>query len=156
MYVEILWKRGEIVPEEQFLLLSTIFCYLMLDFYVKTRISFSLRDKQLFEITKVEMTRVDCRCGLYLSQQTAPVLKVCQRIYKLYYLQAQMVATFMRTAIAKVLDMIYELLLGKFIIKYIALSFSSCLSINFAVFKYGITNNDIMDGISTNVPLWVN
>ena len=55
-----LWKRGEIAPEEQFLLLSTIFCYLMLDFYVKTGIRFSLRDKRLFEITEVEITRVDC------------------------------------------------------------------------------------------------
>ena len=59
---KILWKRGEIAPEEQFLLLSTIFYYLMLmlDFYVKTRIRFSLRDKRLFEITEVEITRVDC------------------------------------------------------------------------------------------------
>ena len=58
--LKILWKKGEIAPEEQFLLLSTIFCYLMLDFYVKTRIRFSLRDKRLFEITKVEITKVDC------------------------------------------------------------------------------------------------
>ena len=60
--LKILWKRGEIAPEEQFLLSSTIFYYLMLmlDFYVKTRIRFSLRDKQLFEITEVEITRVDC------------------------------------------------------------------------------------------------
>ena len=57
--LKILWKTGEIAPE-QFLLLSTIFCYLMLDFYVRTRISFSLRDKGLFEITEVEITRVDC------------------------------------------------------------------------------------------------
>ena len=42
------------------LLLSTIFYYLMLDFYVKTGIRFSLRDKRLFEITEVEITRVDC------------------------------------------------------------------------------------------------
>ena len=55
-----MWKRGEIAPEEQFLLLFTIFCYLMLDFYVETRIRFSLRDKRLFEITEVEITRVDC------------------------------------------------------------------------------------------------
>ena len=55
-----LWKREEIAPEEQFLLLPTIFCYLMVDFYVKTRIRFSLRDKRLFEITEVEITRVDC------------------------------------------------------------------------------------------------
>ena len=33
---------------------------LMLDFYVKTRVRFSLRDKRLFEITEVEITRVDC------------------------------------------------------------------------------------------------
>ena len=55
--LKILWKRAEITPEEQFLLLSTIFCYLMLDFCVKTRIRFSLRDKLLFEITEVEITR---------------------------------------------------------------------------------------------------
>ena len=35
--LKILWKRGEIAPEEQFLLLSTIFCYLMLDFYGKKK-----------------------------------------------------------------------------------------------------------------------
>ena len=57
--LKILWKRGEIAPDEQYILLSTIF-YLMLDFYVKTRIRFSLRDKRLFEITEVEITRVDC------------------------------------------------------------------------------------------------
>ena len=53
-------KKGEIAPEEQLLLLSTIFYYLVLDIFVKTRIRFVLRDKRLFEITKVEMTRVDC------------------------------------------------------------------------------------------------
>ena len=58
--LKILWKRREIAPEEQFLLLSTIFCYLMLDFCVKTRIRFSLRDKRLFEITELQITRVDC------------------------------------------------------------------------------------------------
>ena len=58
--LKILWKRGEIASEEQFLLLPIIFYYLMLDFYVKTRIRFSLRDKRLFEITEVEITRVDC------------------------------------------------------------------------------------------------
>ena len=56
--LKILSKRGEIAPEEQFLLLSTIFCYLMLDFYVKTQIRFSLLDKRLFEITEVEITTV--------------------------------------------------------------------------------------------------
>ena len=58
--LKILWEMGEIAPEEQFLLLSTIFYNLMLDFYVKTGIRFSLRDKRLFEITEVEITRVDC------------------------------------------------------------------------------------------------
>ena len=58
--LKIMWKRGEIAHEEQFLLLPTIFCYLMLDFYVKSGIRFSLRDKRLFEITEVEITRVDC------------------------------------------------------------------------------------------------
>ena len=58
--LKILWKRGEIAPEEQFLLLFTIFYYLMLDFCVKTRIRFSLRDKRLLEITEVEIRRVHC------------------------------------------------------------------------------------------------
>ena len=44
--LKILWKRGKIAPEEQFLPLSTIFYYLMLDFYVKTGIRFSLRDNR--------------------------------------------------------------------------------------------------------------
>ena len=63
--LKILWKRGEIAPDEQFLLLSTIFCYLMLGFYVTRGIRFSLRDKRLFEITEVEITRADC---IYLIQ----------------------------------------------------------------------------------------
>ena len=46
-------ERGEIALEEQFLLSSTIFCYMMLESYVKTRIRFSLQDKRLFEITRV-------------------------------------------------------------------------------------------------------
>ena len=60
---------GEIAPEEQFLPLSTIFYYLMLDFYVKTGIRFSLRDKRLFEITEVEITRVDCTCNCLCYSQ---------------------------------------------------------------------------------------
>ena len=43
--LKILWKRGEIAPEEQFLFFSRIFCNTVLDFYVKTRIRF------LFEIS---------------------------------------------------------------------------------------------------------
>ena len=66
--LKILWKRGKIAPEEHFLPLPTIFYYLMLDFYVKTGIRFSLRDKWLFEITEVEVKRVDCIVKHYLSR----------------------------------------------------------------------------------------
>ena len=48
--LKILWIRGEIAPLEQFLLFSTIFCYLLLDFHVKTGTRFS------FEIREVEIT----------------------------------------------------------------------------------------------------
>ena len=58
--LKIYGKGEKIAPEEQFLPLSTIFYYLMLYFYVKTGIRFSLRDKRLFEITEVEITRVNC------------------------------------------------------------------------------------------------
>ena len=66
--------------EEQFLLLSTIFSYLMFDFYAKTRIRFSLREKQLFEITEVEITRVDCyyctRWRKDANTQTTKIIKL--------------------------------------------------------------------------------
>ena len=74
--LQILWKREEIAPEEQFLLSSTIFCYLMLDFYVKTRIRFSLRDKRLFEITEVEITRVDCMWHSITSWQRLDIVSL--------------------------------------------------------------------------------
>ena len=77
--LKILWKRGKIAPEEQFLPLSTIFYYLMLDFYVKTGIRFSLRDKRLFEITEVEITRVDC-IFLFMSNMTYIVTRVQSHI----------------------------------------------------------------------------
>ena len=76
---KILWKRGEIAPGEQFLLLSTIFSYLMLDFYVKTRVRFSLRDKRLFEITEVEITRVDCIYMLVSIKHTSDMLQLFYR-----------------------------------------------------------------------------
>ena len=66
IYIKILWKRGEIALQEQFLLFSTIFCNQILDFCVKTRIRFSLRDKRLFEISEVEITRVDCMYMEYM------------------------------------------------------------------------------------------
>ena len=72
--LKILWKKGEIAPVDQFLLLCTIFSYLTLDFYVKTRIEFSLRDKRLFEITEVEISRVDCMVILSLVYSLVHVL----------------------------------------------------------------------------------
>ena len=36
------------------------FCYLLLDFPVKTGARFSLQDKRLFEISEVNITGVDC------------------------------------------------------------------------------------------------
>ena len=55
-------KGVKLLLRSNFLLLFTVFSQLMLDFYVKTRIRFCLRVKRLFEITEVEITRVDCIC----------------------------------------------------------------------------------------------
>ena len=44
----------------QFLLFSTVFCHLLLGLHVKTGTRLSLRDKRLFEISEVEITRVGC------------------------------------------------------------------------------------------------
>ena len=52
--LKILWKRGEIAP-----LFNNIF-QLLLGFHVKTETRFLLRDKRLFEISEVEITRVGC------------------------------------------------------------------------------------------------
>ena len=43
-----------------FLLFSTIFCCLLLDFHVNSGTRFLLRNKQIFEISEVEIKRVDC------------------------------------------------------------------------------------------------
>ena len=67
---------GEIAPEEQFLPLSTIFYYLMLDFYVKTGIRLSLRDKRLFEITEVEITRVNFIFSFLIPSQWIKCRKI--------------------------------------------------------------------------------
>ena len=53
-------EKEEIAPKEQFLLFSTIFCYLLLDFHVETGTRFTLRDKRLFEISEIEKAIVDC------------------------------------------------------------------------------------------------
>ena len=53
-----------------FLLFSTIFCYLLLDFHVKTGTRFSLRDKWLLEISKVD-------CSLFAQSGGRVVVRVC-------------------------------------------------------------------------------
>ena len=72
-------------PEEQFHLLFTIFSYLMLDFYVKTRIGFSLRDKRLFEITEVEITTVDCSLEqfLFFSHFSSPLITLLYTVFRM-------------------------------------------------------------------------
>ena len=68
MKLETYWKycgkKGEIAPEEQFLLFSTIFFYQLIDFHVKAGTRFSLRDKRLFEISEFEITRVNCSSNI--------------------------------------------------------------------------------------------
>ena len=97
--LKILWKGGEIAPEGQFLLLSTIFSYLMLDFYVKTWIRFSLRDKRLFEITEVEITRVDCTfCETYNA-----CYFVCETVLRAKLLLHCLVTYYSRTSMARTL-----------------------------------------------------
>ena len=50
--LKVLWKRGEIVFLQYFVT--------WLDFHVKTETRFSLRDKRLFEISAVDIRKVDC------------------------------------------------------------------------------------------------
>ena len=78
---------GEIAHEEQFHPLSTIFYYLMLNFYVKTGIRFSLRDKRLFEIAEVEITRVDyiLTNNLFALVENAAFLTKIHRSSKSYF-----------------------------------------------------------------------
>ena len=57
---KILWKRGERSNVSSFQ--QYFFYYLLLDFHVQAGARFSLRDKRLFEISKVEIMRVSCIC----------------------------------------------------------------------------------------------
>ena len=68
-----------IVEKEQFLLFSTIFWYLLLDFHVGTGTRFSLRDKWLFEISEVEITRDYCMLWKLLQCQWH---RVCLSIFR--------------------------------------------------------------------------
>ena len=60
MYWKYCGKEEKLLLRSNFSSFSTIFCYLSLDFHVKTWTIFSLQDKRLFEISKVEITWVDC------------------------------------------------------------------------------------------------
>ena len=59
---------------------STIFCYLLLEFHVKTGTRFSLQDRRVFEISYVEITRVKCVCtfALILYKHRARALQILQ------------------------------------------------------------------------------
>ena len=61
--LKILWKRGETAPQEQFLLFSTIFFYMLLDFHVLAGTRFSLRGKAVIRDKRVR----DSKNQLYKS-----------------------------------------------------------------------------------------
>ena len=88
--LKIFWKRGEIAPEEQFLLFFTIFYNLILDFCVITRTRFFLRDKRLFEITEVEITRVDCMCVLSFSGTNTGIVRTMVKNRELFFFENEL------------------------------------------------------------------
>ena len=67
-------EKGE---KQQFLFFSTIFYNLILDFCVITRTRFFLRDKRLFEITEVEITRIECICKTKLHMTSHKLTLKC-------------------------------------------------------------------------------
>ena len=81
MYIKNIVGKGR--NQEEFLFFSTIFCNLILNFCVKTRTRFSLRDKRLFEIIEVELTRVDCISG---GQSSLPLSSLSDKILTENYL----------------------------------------------------------------------
>ena len=74
--LKLLWKRGEIAPlfssfpQRGVLLFSTVFCYLLLDFHIKTGTRSFSHDKRSFEISEVEITRVDCSRNYFYRMYT--------------------------------------------------------------------------------------
>ena len=71
MYIKILRERGEIAPQVQFLLLSTIFCYLILDFssrQVVIRDNRSRDNESRLYLSVYDMDQAEGpRCGLHFS-----------------------------------------------------------------------------------------
>ena len=74
-----------LLPKEQLFLFSTVFYYLLLDIHLKTGTRFSLRDKRLFEISEVGITRVDC----FVSALSLEIIIYCISVccISLNYLQ---------------------------------------------------------------------
>ena len=98
--LKILWNRGEL------LLFPIIFCYLFLDFHVKTGTRISLRDKRLLEISEVEITRVDC-IGKLFRVTTRHKQNSCNINYKLWFKEQ-----FLNTSIITTLKVRLEQLIG--------------------------------------------
>ena len=73
IFIENIVEKGRNCSPGAISPLFHIFCNLILDFCVKTRTRFSLRNKRLFEITEVEITRVDCIKQAYLRILFSPV-----------------------------------------------------------------------------------
>ena len=63
IYVKYFGKGEKLLNMSNFFSYPQIFCYLLFDFQVKTGTKISPRDKRLFEITEVEITRADCTCN---------------------------------------------------------------------------------------------
>ena len=86
--LEIYWKYCG--NEEKLLLRSnlsffTIFCYLLLYVPVKAGTRFSLRDMRLFEMSEVEITRVDCLLVLRLRLQHKRSCNFCLSWASIFY-----------------------------------------------------------------------
>ena len=77
--LKILWKRGEIAPEEQFLLLSTIFCYLMLEFVLNRDQIFSSR----YAVIRDNRSR-DNEGRLYSQNQIWAILRISDTVFSKY------------------------------------------------------------------------
>ena len=60
-------KEEKLLLRSNFFFFYTIFCYLLLDFHVKKGTRFPFRDKRLFDISAVEITRVECNSVFYLK-----------------------------------------------------------------------------------------
>ena len=76
-----------------FLLFSTIFFYLLLDFYVLAATGFSLRDKRLFEISEFEITEFNCIpkgssfIRSWISIVSSNITKLSNRLGKILHIQ---------------------------------------------------------------------